>query len=103
MPEQAGGDSREGVEGGTDSPRRFLERTHDLERLRKELRTRDHALAESLRPICTALAEVYFTGRYPGFDLDDPDWPDLQAKLGEVASLLETVKAKMTGASDPGA
>jgi HEPN domain-containing protein len=46
----------------------FLEKTHDLERLRKELRTRDAELAGEIQPLCTSLAEVYFTGRYPGFD-----------------------------------
>ena len=73
----------------------FLERTHDLERLRKELRTRDAALADSIQPLCTSLAEVYFTGRYPGFDLEDPDWPDFRAKLEQVTLLLEKVRARM--------
>ena len=77
----------------------FLEKTHDLERLRKELRTRDPALADKLQPLCESLAEVYFTGRYPGFDLEDPDWPDLAAKLEEVAKLLATVRAKVGGTS----
>jgi HEPN domain-containing protein len=74
----------------------FLERTHDLERLRKELRTRDQALADSIQPLCVSLAEVYFTGRYPGFDLEDPNWPDLRAKLEKVAKLLATVQARVT-------
>lgn len=46
-----------------------LEKTHDLERLRKELRTRDQDLAESIESLCIDLAEVYFVGRHPGFDL----------------------------------
>ena len=40
----------------------------------------------------TSLAEVYFAARYPGFDLEDPDWPDLRAKLEEVAWILQEVK-----------
>ena len=73
----------------------LLEKTHDLERLRKELRTRDKDLADSIESLCTDLAEVYFVGRYPGFDLEDPDWPDLRAKLAQVASLLATVKSRV--------
>ena len=76
----------------------FLEKTHDLERLRKELRTRDAELAGEIQPLCTSLAEVYFTGRYPGFDLDDPDWADFGAKLEQVARLLEKVRARVARA-----
>lgn len=43
----------------------FLEKTHDLERLRKELRTWDSAMADGIQTLCASLAEVYFTGRYP--------------------------------------
>jgi HEPN domain-containing protein len=73
----------------------FLEKTHDLERLRKELRTRDAELAGEIQPLCSSLAEVYFTGRYPGFDLEDPDWADFGAKLEQVARLLEKVRARV--------
>jgi HEPN domain-containing protein len=75
----------------------FLEKTHDLERLRKELRTRDPELADSLKTLCTDLAETYFTGRYPGFDLDDVDWPTLHVQLDQVAEALATVKARLAG------
>ena len=47
--------------------------------------------------MCTSLAEVYFTGRYPGFDLEDPDWPDFRAKLEQVTRLLEKVRARVGG------
>ena len=73
----------------------FLEKTHDLERLRKELHTRDPKLAHSIEPLCISLAEVYFTGRYPGFDLDDPDWTDFRKKLDMVAETLEAVQARV--------
>ena len=33
--------------------------------------------------------------RYPGFDLDDPDWPALRAQLEQVEALLATVKARV--------
>ena len=74
----------------------FLEKTHDLERLRKELRTRDAALSDSIELLCGNLAEVYFSGRYPGFDLDEPDWPELRSQLDQVAQLLTTVKARLS-------
>jgi HEPN domain-containing protein len=76
----------------------FLERTHDLQRLRKELRTRDASLADGLEELCSDLAEVYFTGRYPGFDLEDPDWPDFRDKLAEVTRLVALVRSRVTGA-----
>ena len=36
----------------------FLERTHDLQRLRKELRVRDAELAGGIQPLCTSLARI---------------------------------------------
>lgn len=72
-----------------------LEKTHDLERLRKELRTRDKDLADSIESLCADLAEVYFIGRYPGFDLEDADWPGFRAKLEQVTTLLATVKSRL--------
>jgi HEPN domain-containing protein len=75
----------------------FLERTHDLERLRKEIGDRDPAMSAQIQPLCASLAEVYFSSRYPGFDLEDPDWPDLRAKLAEVTRLLEQVRANVAG------
>jgi len=72
-----------------------LEKTHDLERLRKELQSRDAALGQSLESLCISLAEAYFTGRYPGFDLEDEDWPSLRAQLDQVAQVFATVKARV--------
>jgi hypothetical protein len=46
-------------------------------------------------PLCDALAEVYFTDRYPGFDLDDPDWPALRTQIQQVSELLGSVRAKL--------
>lgn len=72
-----------------------LEKTHDLEVLLEALRARDPVLAGSVTPLCTALNEVYFTDRYPGFDLDDPDWPALREQVKQVADLLATVQARV--------
>jgi hypothetical protein len=41
------------------------------------------------------LDEVYFTDRYPGFDLEEPDWPRLRQQIKAVAVLAETVEARL--------
>jgi hypothetical protein len=41
------------------------------------------------------LDQLYFSDHYPGFDLEDPDWPELRAKLEHVTSLLEKVRARV--------
>ena len=53
------------------------------------------ASAANITALATALAEVYFTDRYPGFDLDEPDWPALRAQAEQVAQLLAPVKARL--------
>jgi HEPN domain-containing protein len=73
----------------------YLQKTHDLEKLAGELRNLNSDLVAQAKPLCTTLAEVYFSDRYPGFDLDDPDWPDLRSKLTQVTALLEKVKARL--------
>jgi hypothetical protein len=53
-------------------------------------------LAERVRPLCTSLAEVYFSGRYPGFDLDDPDWPSFREKLHAGKEAIALVKTRLS-------
>ena len=77
----------------------FLEKTHDLEKLSGELRALGSDLMPQVDPLCEALAEVYFTDRYPGFDLEDPDWPKMREQLEQVTALAETVKARVAGKS----
>lgn len=72
-----------------------LEKTHDLQRLAKFLRERGSDLSELSRPLVEILTEAYFIDRYPGFDLDDPDWPALRQQITAVTTLLETVKARV--------
>ena len=78
-----------------------LEKTHDLERLLGELTARKNDLAASFEPLCESLAEVYFSGRYPGFDFDEPDWSGLQGKLTVAGKLLETVNARIASSVSP--
>ena len=73
----------------------FLEKTHDLERLLGELKARRSAIVPLAAPLCAALAEVYFSERYPGFDRDDPDWPALRAQIEQVSQLLVGVREKL--------
>ena len=72
-----------------------LVKTHDLMHLVEALVERDSDLAPPARPLCRALAEVYFTDRYPGFDFDDPDWPVLRAQLEQVGALMAAVQARV--------
>ena len=73
----------------------FLVKTHDLRVLAQELRARDAALAEEFRSLVATYAAAYFTGRYPGFDLEDPDWPPLRDHVAQVGELLAKVKARI--------
>jgi len=80
----------------------FLEKTHDLEKLAGELRARNSDLTDTLKPLCNQLAEVYFSARYPGFDMEDPDWPAFRTQLDQIAELHQTVKARLAQRGNPG-
>jgi len=72
-----------------------LEKTHDLNRLLQGLVERKSEMASAAEPLCDGLAQVYFVDRYPGFDLDDPDWPKLREQVAGVTALLKLVKARL--------
>ncbi len=72
-----------------------LVKTHELERLRQALVAHNSAVSEAVAPLCAALQEAYFTDRYPGFDLDDPDWPALREQLAQVTALHAAVEARV--------
>ena len=76
-----------------------LEKTHDLERLRLELEERKSPLEPAAAALCDDLAEAYFSDRYPGFDLEEPDWPKLRGQLQQVEELLAAVKAALPSVS----
>lgn len=78
----------------------FLEKTHDLLKLGGEIQARDADLGESIRPHCESLAERYFADRYPGFDLEDPNWPALRSRAEEIAQLLTLIKQRVSQADD---
>lgn len=72
-----------------------LEKTHDLNRLLDLLVERKSDLLPIVEPLCDALVQAYFTDRYPGFDLDDPDWPRLREQVEQVSALLQSVKSRL--------
>ena len=74
-----------------------LEKTHDLERLRLELEERKSDLEPLAAALCDDLAEAYFTDRYPGFDLEDPDWPKVRGQLQQGAEVFEVWFAGFSG------
>jgi HEPN domain-containing protein len=74
-----------------------LERTHDLEHLLDELIERRSDLVPKLEALCESLADAYFSDRYPGFDLDDPDWPLLNQQLEMITKVLTTVQNRIAG------
>ena len=73
-----------------------LVKTHDLQFLATELAVRDVALELEIRPLCQALSEFYLGTRYPGFDLEDPDWPVLRAQLAAVTALAAKIRSRLT-------
>lgn len=73
----------------------FLVKTHDLVKLVDEVHDREPELADRFQPLCESLAEKYFTDRYPGFDLEDPDWPELRRQAEEVGNLLALVQKRV--------
>ena len=75
----------------------FLIKTHDIEVLSGELRARGSDLMPEVDPLSDALTDVYFVDRYPGFDLDGPDWPLLRDQLLRVTALARKVKARVSG------
>ena len=78
-----------------------LEKTHELNRLALALRSYGSPSETAATPLCQALADDYFTTRYPGFDLDDPDWPALRTQVEQVAALLAAVQARVAGPDAP--
>ena len=72
-----------------------LIKTHNLVHLVNELDACGSDLISVVRPLAGALAEAYFSHRYPGFDLDDPDWPPLRQQIEEVGKLLDMVKSRV--------
>ncbi len=74
----------------------FLMKTHDLAKLNDELRNRDAQFADELQVLVETLAEAYLAGRYPGYDLDDPDWVALGDQVRQVTAVFAKVKSRVS-------
>ena len=72
-----------------------LVKTHDLVVLGTTLAEKDSNLVPLIHPLCTSLAEAYSSGRYPGFDIEDPDWMTLRGQLEQVEEVLHLVKDRI--------
>ena len=80
-----------------------LVRTHDLQRLVDELRNRSSPHAGRLQPLAEELADYYFAGRYPGFDLEEPeDWSALVMQIKQIGGYGRRVKADIMAKARPG-
>ena len=73
----------------------FLRRTHDLELLLDALIDKKSDLVTAAEPLCDSLSEAYFATRYPGFDMEDPNWPDLRTLASQIKTLLGTVQSRI--------
>lgn len=74
----------------------FLDKTHDLQRLFTLLEVRASGLCPQLRPLVSSYADVYFMARYPGFDLEEPDWPALRQDIAATGRLLVVIDKQLS-------
>jgi len=58
-----------------------LVKVHDLPKLCDLLAGYSESAADRLQQIVDELAESYTESRYPGFDLDEPDWEELRQQF----------------------
>lgn len=73
----------------------FLEKTHDLQQLYTLLEIRSSDLCAELRPLVAAYTEVYFMARYPGFDLEEPDWVALRHDVAATREALGRIDKRL--------
>jgi HEPN domain-containing protein len=74
-----------------------LVKLHDLQKLNDELHLRNSKLAHQIDDLVEALSERYFTDRYPGFDLEEPDWKELRRLMAQVDALDCIVRQDIVG------
>jgi HEPN domain-containing protein len=70
-------------------------RTHDLQYLADQLAERKSPVAAEVQGLAESLAEAYVSGRYPGFDVEDENWPDLLRQLERVEGTLGAVRVNV--------
>lgn len=72
-----------------------LLKTHDLLLLAEELEVRQSDLLAAVLPLAQDLAEKYFADRYPGFDLEEPDWIAYRRQLAAIETLCAEIKTRL--------
>lgn len=77
-----------------------LRKEHDLQWLAKEMSKFSPELTLSIQDTVESLTDVYFTSRYPGFDLQDADWDSFDSHHIVVKSLFQKVSEFMECSED---
>lgn len=72
-----------------------LEKVHDLQKLCDYLAKYDVIQADSLQPLVDELAESYTISRYPGFEIDEPDWGPLRKLMDQVLQYVGLLKKRI--------
>jgi len=78
-----------------------LQKVHDLQKLCDYLYSYDKDAAESLQTLADELADDYAVGRYPGYDLEDPDWQCLSTLINGVSRYFESIQRLISSADKP--
>jgi len=68
-----------------------LEKIHDLQKLCDLLAVHDSKKAESIQNTVDELSGTYAECRYPGFDLEKPDWVNLGKLISGVESYISSL------------
>ena len=69
-----------------------LEKIHDLQKLCDLLSVYDSQKAESIQNTVDELSGSYTECRYPGFDLEEPDWFNLEKLISGVESYISALQ-----------
>ena len=69
-----------------------LEKIHDLQKLCDLLAVYDSPKAENIQNTVDELAGSYTECRYPGFDLEEPDWNNLEKLISVVESYINSLR-----------
>lgn len=72
-----------------------LRKIHDLQKLLDELVASNCAYSKKLQSLVDEFAECYTLDRYPGFDLDDPDWISLQKGYKKIKQFFLGLERKI--------
>ena len=72
-----------------------LVKIHDLQKLNDNLASYDEMIAEELQNTVDDLAESYIADRYPGFDLEDPDWVSIKKLITKVSQYIQKISSDL--------